>query len=296
MSKRDEVKIEQEQATLGNSGSIITDPSLAAERLIVNGKGPLPELALPRRRRRRRTVETVEGPDDRIPIIGSDRHPWRMICSLEILFPFIRVFGTGWFVGPKTLITAGHCVFDSGMGGKASEIIVYPGRYDIMNRVFPYPKDPSFTKPIVSTKFQAAPGWEDSQSPDLDYGVIQLDEPVGNETGWFSVALKADVTLEDHLINIAGYPANKDEGRVLYFDSDKIERVTTKRLFYRADTSEGQSGSPVWVQTTTTSAPEVVGIHTNGDDRRTFSARGNSARRIDVEVFTNITQWIREAS
>jgi glutamyl endopeptidase len=284
---------DQEQTTQGSSGSIITDPSLAAERLIVSGKGALPELAL-RRLRRRRVIET-EFEFDRIPIIGSERDPWRMICSLEILSPITRAFGTGWFVGPSTLVTAGHCVFDKAMGGKAFQIIVYPGRYDIMDKVFPYPKDPKFTKPIVSTRFQAAPGWEDSQSPNLDYAVIQLDEAVGDETGWFSVALKADSTLQDHLINIAGYPADKNDGRVQYFDSDKIERVTEQRFFYKADTSGGQSGSPVWIQATLNSVPEVVGIHTNGEDRRSFGASGNSARRIDTEVFKNITQWIKEA-
>ena len=58
-------------------------------------------------------LETVIGPDDRILVKDTSRFPWRAIAQLEITpqagnaGPLI---GTAWFAGPKTLITAGHCV------------------------------------------------------------------------------------------------------------------------------------------------------------------------------------------
>src|SRR5258708_15868341 len=61
-----------------------------------------------------RLLEAVIGIDDRVKVAQSllATNPWRQICALRIKSQTNRMFvGTGWFIGPKTLATAGHCVF-----------------------------------------------------------------------------------------------------------------------------------------------------------------------------------------
>ena len=59
--------------------------------------GPLPAL------------ETVHGPDDRVEIANTAAYPWRVHASLAIVAADgSQWIGTGWFIGPHTLVTAGH--------------------------------------------------------------------------------------------------------------------------------------------------------------------------------------------
>ncbi len=65
--------------------------------------------------------ETVHGPDDRVQIENTQEFPWSAIASLLITARDNSTWiGTGWFVSPKTLLTAGHCVYitNSGVPGR----------------------------------------------------------------------------------------------------------------------------------------------------------------------------------
>src|SRR3954469_16879900 len=59
--------------------------------------------------------ETVHGPDDRVRITTTTIYPWRAHASLLITAADnSQWIGTGWFIGPHTLATAGHVVFIKG--------------------------------------------------------------------------------------------------------------------------------------------------------------------------------------
>jgi glutamyl endopeptidase len=283
-------------STHGDRGSVATTPSLAAERLIVTGKGSLIKSTPTHgvARISGTLPETVIFTDDRVLVNAPEKFPWRMICSLEIQGNSGGTgIGTGWFIGPKTIATAGHCVFHPSLGGWAEKITIYPGRYDLDNTVFPYPQSPHFTKPIVSKRFEVVNGWINTLSPDFDYAVIHLGEPVGKETGWFAVAVKDNTALQGTLVNVSGYPGDKDLGRRQYFAASKVGLVTPTRIFYEADTYGGQSGSPAWIQEDVNASPEVIGIHSYGVGGG-FTL--NSATRITAEIFETIKQWIQADS
>ena len=73
--------------------------------------------------------ETVIGRDERVRILDTELPPWRMICALRMRGPSgAGAIGTGWFIGPRTVLTPGHCVFSRMFfGGWASTIEVIPG-------------------------------------------------------------------------------------------------------------------------------------------------------------------------
>ena len=63
-------------------------------------------------------MEVIIGTDDRLRINDTTKAPWRRHCVLRIEFPSGKVYrGTGFFIGERTLATAGHCVYLHEQGG-----------------------------------------------------------------------------------------------------------------------------------------------------------------------------------
>lgn len=272
--------------TDGNSGEAPTEYGISAKRLLVRGKGELNKPLLTSDLRVIGSpIESVLGRDDRTQVVDSETMPWRMICSLKLNGTVGGGIGTGWFAGPKTIITAGHCVFHPNLGGWAKEIVISPGRFE---STFPFPKNPAYQKPIISRRFSAVKGWTEDLNTDFDYAAIHIDDPVGNETGWFSIAVLENDALKGLLVNVAGYPGDRDFGRNQYFCADKIEKVQSNRFFYAADTYGGQSGGPAWFQDDN-DRPVVIGIHSYGVGG---SFTLNSATRINAEIFNVLKGWI----
>ena len=182
--------------------------------------------------------------------------PWRMICALEIESQTGAAFvGTGWFAGPRTVITAGHCVFDPvELGGWAKKITVVPGR-NVDKKPF---------QSASSSSFSITDRWQEAQDADFDYGVIHLSTDLGAAVGSFSVGVLPDAALKNRLVNVSGYPFEPGEGKAQYFHANRVKALTGRRLFYDIDTMGGQSGSPVWAYEEGSDVPVVVAIHAYG--------------------------------
>jgi V8-like Glu-specific endopeptidase len=283
--------------TEGYIGSGPHDPSGSASKLLVKGKGSMAELiVMPKRStilvppyantpspaapNSPLPLESLIGRDDRIRILDTFNAPWRMICSLSIQANGNYV-GTGWFAGPKTIITAAHCLYLKQMGGWARQIRIFPGRD---GNDLPYE--------AVSEKLEVPQEWRErrGRNPDYDYGVIHLDTKLGEKTGWFSVAVANDEQLSDAFVNLSGYPGDVAGGFGIYqlFHADQVSDVAENRFFYAIDTFGGQSGSPVW-QEGDNGQRQVVGIHTYGVGG---SFALNSATRITPLLFNDIKQWL----
>ncbi|MGH7502583.1 MAG: trypsin-like serine peptidase [Longimicrobiales bacterium] len=226
-------------------------------------------------------AEVVIGTDDRIRIANTTAYPWRCICSLRITAKDgSRWIGTGWLVGPRTVVTAGHVVFIHSRGGWVQNIEVIPGR-DAGNSPF---------GSCFSTNFRSVKGWTQKKKSSHDYGAIILPRECGfgNGLGYFGYANLGYFSLFNLKVNLGGYPGDKSPAGSLWWHARRIKFVTSRRLIYNIDTAGGQSGSPVW--RLKDGKRHVVGIHTNG------SMAGNSATRIAKPVFNNIKSWKAEGS
>lgn len=76
-------------------------------------------------------LEAIIGNDDRVRVADSlmRANPWRQICALRIRSKTGKIYvGTGWFIAPNVLATAGHCVFLQNEGGWAQSIDVFPAK------------------------------------------------------------------------------------------------------------------------------------------------------------------------
>jgi len=269
--------------TRGSSGSATGEVSRSLRHLVVKGRGG--PIALP--------FETVIGRDERVRILDTDLVPWRMICALRMRGSTgAGAIGTGWFIGPKTVITAGHCVHHTHFfGGWASRIEVIPG---LNGR-----GDESDARPygsVISERFSSVDRWVDKEDADFDIGCIHLDEPLGVRVGWFAVAALPPERLESFLVNVSGYPADRGAGAEQYHSRNRVLQVSERRLFYEVDTYGGQSGAPVWVHEDDDAPPLVVGIHAYGvgGTPADMGITANSAPRIIPEVLEKLTEWVEQ--
>jgi glutamyl endopeptidase len=222
-------------------------------------------------------LEVVIGNDDRVRVKDRDlrRNPFRQICALRIKAKNGAMYvGTGWFIGPRTIATAGHCVYMHKEGGWAASIDVIPAKFG--------PREPY--QRVTARKFRTVDGWIKEKRQDLDYAVILLDdESIGKRVGWFEVAAQSDGELKKSLANISGYPADLEQAEFQFFHARPLGRALPTRVEYDIDTFGGQSGSPVWVEGS--GGVVAIGVHTTG------AATGNSGTRITEPVIDNFITW-----
>ena len=217
--------------------------------------------------------ESVCGSDDRIRISPATNIPWRWICQLIIT----KADGsqsrcTGWFIGPRTVITSGHCVYSHSANGWAQKIEVFPGMDE---NEAPFGSQ-------VGTSFRSVTGWTEEQDDDFDYGAIILpDDTLGNRVGWFGFVNLSDQLLTNLQVNNSGYAGDKPFG-TQWFNAGRITNITRGKLSYMLDTYGGQSGSPIW--RLQDGQHHLVGIHGYG-------GCPNSAVRINQSVFDNLSAW-----
>ncbi len=224
------------------------------------------------------TIETVHGVDNRVQITSTASYPWSAMASLLITAADnSQWIGTGWFISPRTLITAGHVVFIKGSG--------VPGRDGWVRRIQVMPGRNGATLPfgsVTSTSFRSVTGWTSSGNEQFDYGAIILPTPLGSSTGTLGYGNYSDADLLNTVGNIAGYPGDKPSG-TLWYDARKIASVGPRKVFYDIDTAGGQSGAAVY--RIINGQRFAIAVHAYG------GATTNSGTRINGEVFANLNAW-----
>lgn len=225
-------------------------------------------------------LEAVIGTDERIRIDDTTKLPWRLNVSLLITAADnSQWIGTGWFISPRTLATAGHVVFikNSGVLGRdgfVKKIQMIPGRNGAQA---PFGA-------LTATEFWTVKGWADSGLETVDYGAIVLPAAFPQNLGHFAFGSFPDATLLNAIANISGYPGDKPTG-TQWFDKRAIGSVNPDKVFYAADTAGGQSGACVYI---IRNGQRVgVAVHAYG------GATANSGTRISPDVFANLTSWKR---
>lgn len=223
-------------------------------------------------------LEIVFDNDDREQVKNVLDIPWRKIAALRINARDGRTYvGTGWFINRRVVVTAGHCVYLHDAGGWPNEIEVIPA-LDGENRPF---------GSHITSVFKSNNGWVNDRNSDFDYGVIILNELVDARVGAFSFAAPNDEVLNATIANVSGYPFDRDRAVHQFYHARKINRSSSRRLYYEIDTYGGQSGCPVWMNLGENERV-AVGIHTTG------STASNFATRITEELFNNLKNWKNE--
>lgn len=225
-------------------------------------------------------VESIIGRDTRIRTYTT-YYP----ASAVALITFSGGRCTGWFIGPNTIATAGHCVHSGGASGgwyPPSSYRIYPG-YN--QTTAPYGS-------CTARNLYSVTGWTQSGSESYDYGAIKLNCTVGNTVGWFGL-VPTPSSLTNYPAIISGYPGDKPLQQ--WWSSDTIRVTGTYQLFYPNDTTGGMSGSPVWYDrngpTAAEKGPYAIAIHAYGIHGSSPHSIYNHGTRITQSVYNNLIAW-----
>ncbi|HEY4865169.1 MAG TPA: trypsin-like peptidase domain-containing protein [Candidatus Dormibacteraeota bacterium] len=244
-------------------------------------------------------VGVING-DNRVRVKDTTGVPWRWICKIDVADSKGRPAGsgTGVLVSNKHVLTAAHVVYDAYKNMQQYTVTVIPALNDLDE---PFDRYSLASKPKIRQEYD--PSADDNF--DWDYALLTLSTAVG-EKGfkaltdkplcyWASPQCGANTmlarldprTLNGKAAYTAGYPGGKG-GRQLWCAAGILHSANERRrtMFTTADTTRGQSGSPVWVVDNKRQC--LVGIAAGA------GTGSNRVVRVTRELVRQLRAWISE--
>jgi glutamyl endopeptidase len=205
-------------------------------------------------------------------------YPYRAVVYLQTTWKDNSVYGgTAFFIGPYTLVTAGHNLWsrnpDDPTHGWVKSIKVIPGRNDAS---YPFGS-------IMASNWDVPYEFVHDADQSYDYGLIVIRKPLGNLTSWFSFHAMGD----DNLLNTTeAYVCGYRQGGTMWCDTGRVTNIDDLNVYYDMDTEATQSGSPVYYKYGDTCY--AFAIHNFGESRPGW---GNSGARITYSLYSWMKAW-----
>ncbi len=212
--------------------------------------------------------EVVIGDDERVRVSRDlcQAHPHNTIGFITIEFAREEFRGTGFLVGPHTILTNGHVVYSENHGGYAKKIEFAPGQYQDSERArverpygyreaYGFEANPDYIR--VIQKPRSTLGEEGAE----DYAAVFIEQPFEG----INTFMPLQFNTTDIRINTAGYPGQahgKSTSSQWFSSGFAFGSEDFNIITHYADTSAGQSGSPIWVFDGQTR--RVIAIHALG--------------------------------
>ncbi len=194
----------------------------------------------------------VYGDDDRVLWTNTTSYPSRAHVALRSSANATSAFCTGSAIGPRHVLTAGHCLYRDGAftkdraslrvvfgqnGSGNAEVNVPLGKRSVVAWVLPN-------------------GWINEETRRYDYALLILDDDTYSP-GWLGFTAYSATTLLGLGVNVNGYPGHSYEcaasprtdglcGGYLYHTYGSLLMVTSSELLSQLDWEHGNSGGPLY--------------------------------------------------
>lgn len=203
----------------------------------------------------------VLGSDDRERVNDSTSFPWNTIAFVSTTFPNGEGSrGSAFLVGPHLALTNAHIVYHEDAGGWATSLELSPGQ--TQQREAATVRRPFGTRTKATLSRPSA--WSsDADDPADDYAAIFFCEPFDGIDRYMPLVWNQTASR----INLAGYPGDvrgEEDSYALWHSVGDVLSDDDRALTYTADSSAGNSGGPVWIDTSDTGQRRVIAIHAFG--------------------------------
>jgi len=250
---------------------------------------------------------SIVGPrDSRVHEVDTTRFPFNTVCHVERDFGDGRWRGcSGTLIGPRTVLTAGHCLYNHMLRRAPARVRIIPGRRDRDTKPFgAIPAARCYVARGYIVRGRGSIAARVAARRDADYGVVVLERPIAGIRRFMTVQAPTEADIarirSRKLLTIAGYPGDRPIG-TMWRHAERLAEVTPRRLFYTVDTCPGHSGSAIWYRRLGGDERVIIGVHTSGvvdEQGRSFGcspgtvmAPGgmrNSGVRLTTEIVANI--------
>ena len=240
----------------------------------------------------------IEG-EDRQRVAHVRSSPHGMIGSILVRFNGQYDRCSGAFVGPNTILTAAHCLYDPDRGGKADYIKFLAAES---------PADAGYIECVVRNKenMRVPQAFiNDPTDENNDFGVIKPPQchlpatpnsavNIIDYTGWFGWS---GADRYGQIAELAGYPKEVNDvaqDGQMWFDEARITKTQPHLIQYRMDASVGQSGAPVFdFLNSPVPGWYVLGVHAGGGRVVTLTGfpKRNWGPRLAGQHSQMLTTW-----
>jgi V8-like Glu-specific endopeptidase len=187
---------------------------------------------------------------------STTSYPYDCVCFIVATLPDGQSYqGSGVIIGPHTVLTASHLLWDASVNEGASAITVFPG----------YNQGGT---PIAGqwaehyNTIDDSGGKETEATSQNDFAIIDFSTDL-TPYGSFGVG----VNYTGGLVNMTGYPGNLNGVQTQQAGSVSANALYAALDYGTLTTSPGDSGGPLWINEGTAANPEpvVVGLVSTSD-------------------------------
>lgn len=248
------------------------------------------------------STTSIIGDDTRTQISNPKVHPYLPTAKMVITYKNVynkssntyktrKFYGTAFLEGPNLAVSAGHCCYDDVTNEGNYEDNTYNPRFPSSiefyfgcNSASDMNSGSSYTYYAKAKIINLEIAYYQDQNSNHDWSAIVLDRNIGYSTGWYGKI--SNWYSLNYSIYSWGYPGDKTMG-TLWETTGKLTDSSTFKYRYDMDTYSGQSGSPIFMETSNGDV-YVCGIHTSGNSIQGY----NSGIRFNSLVYGYLNSFV----